>query len=73
MSIELLRVEFRVVALERDDSGVPVAEHELAQGVAYPGRLDELPDSIRSYVEQATEQLAEKSTQDVQAEATGRK
>jgi hypothetical protein len=54
MSIELLRVEFRVVALVRDDEGVPSAEQALAEGAVYPAALDKLPDEVRRIVQEAT-------------------
>lgn len=49
---ELLRVEFRVVVLDRNDDGQPVGERT-AEGVVYAAALDQLPDSIRQTVTQA--------------------
>lgn len=46
-SVELLRVDFRVVALERDDEGVPTGERVLADGQAFAGGLDDLPAAVR--------------------------
>lgn len=51
MSLELLRVEFRIVGLVRDPDGGIVGERHLADGVAYPAGLDDLAASVRRTVE----------------------
>lgn len=53
MSIELLRVEFRIVGLSRDENGEITGSDVLADGVAYPTGLDDLPASIRRVVAEA--------------------
>lgn len=50
--LELLRVEFRVIGLERDGNGVAQAERALGEGAVYPVALDELPNEIRGLVDQ---------------------
>lgn len=56
MSLELLKVEFQIVGLRRDEDGTPVEEVPLAQGSAYAKGLDSLPDEVRSVVEQAAKE-----------------
>jgi hypothetical protein len=55
MTLELLKVEFRVIGLRRDDDddGTPVEEIELAQGACYAKALDALPGGVRKVVEEA--------------------
>lgn len=54
--LELLRVEFRVIGLERDNNGVAQAERVLGEGAVYPVALDMLPSEIRELVDQRNEQ-----------------
>jgi hypothetical protein len=56
MSLELLRVEFRVVALVRNDDGIPAGEQPLAEGAVYPAALDEFPAEVRGIIKNAGEQ-----------------
>lgn len=53
MSIELQRVEFRVIVTERDPDGTIVAERQLAEGAVFPSGLDQLGDGIRKLVAEA--------------------
>jgi hypothetical protein len=53
MSLELLKVEFRVIGLRRDDDGTPVEEIELAQGACYAKALDALAGGVRKVIEEA--------------------
>lgn len=53
MSVELLRVEFRIVGLNRDEKGDITGSDVIADGVAYPTGLDDLPASIRRVVDEA--------------------
>lgn len=50
MSIELQRVEFRIIITERDEQGTIVAERQLAEGAVFPSGLDQLGDGIRQLV-----------------------
>lgn len=57
MSLELLRVEFVVVGLERDDeTGEIRGERPLAQGTAYPSGLTEFPAKVQEIVEAGVQQ-----------------
>jgi hypothetical protein len=49
MSFDLVRVEFRVVLLERDGEGQPCGE-KAAEGVVYATALDEFPKKMRDIV-----------------------
>jgi hypothetical protein len=46
---ELLRVEFRIVMLDRDENGVICGERPIAEGTVSPARLDEFPDAVREH------------------------
>lgn len=46
---ELLRVEFRIVMVDRDENGVICAERPIAEGMVSPSRLDEFPDAVREH------------------------
>lgn len=54
--IELLKVEFRVVGLLRDEDGSVREEVTVAQGAAYAAGLDNLADEVRKIVAGAAEQ-----------------
>jgi hypothetical protein len=53
VSIELLRVDFRIVGIERDEDGQITGERVLGDGTAHPAGLDKLPDSVRKVVDEA--------------------
>lgn len=50
---ELLRVEFRVVALARDEDGTVTGEQSVVEGAAYPAGLDRIADAAREAIEKA--------------------
>jgi hypothetical protein len=51
MSLELLRVEFRVIGLHRDEDGTILGEEPIGEGAVYPSGLDEFADKVRAHVE----------------------
>lgn len=51
--IELLRVDFRIVGLHRDENGGITGESVVGEGTAHAAGLDDLPRGIRDAVEKA--------------------
>ena len=53
MTVELLRLDFRIVGLVRDENGQITGEQVLGEGTAHAAGLDDLPESIRKVVDEA--------------------
>jgi hypothetical protein len=54
-SLEPLRVDFVLVAIERDDDGEIVGERQVGHGRAFPRHFDSLPDELRGVFAEAQE------------------
>ena len=55
ITVELLRVEFRIYAIERNEDGNISGERVIGDGVAYPPGLPLIPDEINKVILQANE------------------
>lgn len=58
-TVELLRVDFAIHGLVRNEDGEIVDQRQVAQGAAFPTRLDDLSKIVADAIKDENERLAE--------------
>lgn len=55
MTVELLKVELTIVAIERAADGTVARERVLGRAPVYPSDLEEIPRAVRDLVDRAND------------------